>query len=494
MSEIAPSVEKSPAARHSRRPDWRQTFAHLADSLWRILGAVSVRMKILGIVLALVLLLGVGTTLQVRARSRQALVARLQEQSVAIGRDLAARATDLILVNDLYTLHRLLEEARQNNPDVYYAFVVDEHGNILAHTFGDGFPAGLLEANTAPAEEHHTTMPLETDAGRIWDTAVPIFDGRAGIARVGLSEQSVDATVETLTSQMLLTMVIVSAIGVGAAIALTWLVTRPILQLKMATQAVGRGDFSKRVQPWAADEIGELASAFNVMTADLARAEQERAEREHLRSQLLDKVITAQEEERKRIARELHDETGQALTSLMVHLKRMNENCPVPALEPQMEELRRLIAGTLDGVHNLSLELRPKALDDLGLEIALQRYLRDWRARYAIDADLVVVGTDGQRLPAPVETALYRIIQEALTNVARHACARNVSVLLERRDQRVRAIVEDDGLGFDLTEAAATGRLGIYGMRERAELLGGTLTIESAPGQGTSIFVEVAAI
>ncbi len=469
----------------------RQRLAPWLERFWQMAGAVSVRMKILGIVLALVLLLGVGATLQVRTMSRQALVAGLQEQSVATGRDLAARATDLILINDLYALQRLLEETQQNNRDVRYAFIVDEKGRMLAHTFGEGFPAGLVAENTVPAEQHHHTLPLQTDEGRVWDTAVPIFEGRAGTARVGLSEQSVEDTLRTLTGQMLLTTVIVSAVGVAAAIALTWLVTRPILQLKLAAQAVGQGDFNQRVQPWAADEIGELAVAFNGMTADLERAEQERAEREQLRSQLLEKVITAQEEERKRIARELHDETGQALTSLMVRLKRMNEGCPVPELQPQMEELRQLMAATLDGVHTMSLELRPKALDDLGLDAALQRYVQDWQAYHGVAVDLLVLGLEAQRLPPAVETALYRIIQEGLTNVARHAQARTVSVVLERRDEVVRVIVEDDGTGFNAAEPAVRERLGLYGMQERAELLGGHLAIESAPGQGASIFVEV---
>lgn len=472
-------------------PSLRQRGQQAFERFWRLAGAVSVRMKILGIVLALVLLLGVGATLQVRAMSYRALVAGLQEQSVATGRDVAARATDLILINDLYTLQRLLEETQEHNPDVRYVFVVDERGQVLAHTFGQGFPAGLLEANTVPAKQHHHTTPVQTDEGRVWDTAVPIFEGRAGIARVGLSEQSVKHTVRSLTGQMLLTTVMVSAAGVAAAIALTWLVTRPILQLKLAAQAVGRGDFSQRVQPWAADEIGELAVAFNGMTADLQRAEQERAEREQLRSQLLEKVIGAQEEERKRIARELHDETGQALTSLMVRLKRMSDSCPVPALQPQVEELRQLMAATLDGVHAMSLELRPKALDDLGLDAALQRYVQDWQAYHGVEVDLLVLGLGGERLPPAVETALYRIIQEGLTNVARHAQARTVSVVLERRNGLVRVIVEDDGRGFDPGASTGRERLGLYGMQERAELLGGHLTVESAPGQGASIFVEV---
>lgn len=469
----------------------RPFFPWLAARLWHFMGAVSVRTKILGIVLGLVLLLGIVTTLEVRAMSQRALTQRLAEQSVSVARDVAARATDLILINDLYALHQLLEETRRNNPDVRYVFVTDPDGAVLAHTFGSGFPAELLAANTAPVNAHHHTMTLATDEGTVWDTAVPIFNGQAGIARVGLSEASVQATVRTLTSQMLLTTVMISAVGIAAAVLLTWIVTRPILELKTAAEAVGQGDLEQQVRPWADDEIGDLAMAFNTMTADLARAEQERVEREQLRAQLLEKVIAAQEEERRRIARELHDETGQALTSLMVRLQMMNQQCPLPELKPQMDDLRDGLAETLDNIHNLSMELRPSVLDDLGLEAALQRYVQDYNRRYPVQVDLLVVGLAEERLPSPLETAVYRIVQESLTNIARHAHAANGSVLVERRYGRVRVIIEDDGVGFDPEQVARNGRLGVYGMKERAELLGGTLTIETEPGQGSSVFVEV---
>jgi signal transduction histidine kinase len=456
---------------------------------WRFAGAFSIRAKIMGIALALVLLLGVGVTVQVRAVFLQALEQRLQEQSVSVARDVAARATDMILINDLFALHQLLEETRRNNPDLLYAFVITQDGAVLAHTFGPGFPPGLLELNRPQPDAHHQTILLTTDEGPVWDTAVPIFNGRAGYARVGFSENSIQAALALLTSQMLLTTVLVSAIGIVAAALLTWIATRPILQLKEAAEAVGQGDFQQRLDPWANDEIGQLTTAFNAMTVELAQAERERAEREQLRSQLLEKVIAAQEEERRRIARELHDETGQALTSLMVRLQMMNQLCANPELKVQVEELRQLTAQTLDGVHNLSVELRPSALDDLGLTAALERYIQEYQRHTALEVDFIVMGLE-ERLPPPVETALYRIVQESLTNIARHAQAETASVLLERRADRVRAIVEDDGVGFD-PAAAQNGRLGLYGMRERAELLNGQLIIESTVGQGATIYVEL---
>jgi signal transduction histidine kinase len=456
---------------------------------WRFAGSFSVRTKILGIVLALVLLLGVGITVQVRGVLAQALEQRLQEQSVSVARDVAARATDMILINDLFSLHQLLMETQINNPDVRYAFVTAPDGVVLAHTFGAGFPPDLLAANSVQARDHHQTIMLQSDEGVVWDTAVPIFEGKAGVARVGLSEASMQITIAALTGQMLLTTVIVSAVGIAAATLLTWVVTRPIIDLKQAAEAVGQGDFQQRVAPWANDEIGELAGAFNAMTADLAQAEQERAERDHLRSQLLEKVIAAQEEERRRIARELHDETGQSLTSLMVHLQMVNQQCPLPEIREQLDGVRSLVAQTLDNVHNLALELRPSVLDDLGLAAALRRYVRDYQTRYGLEVDLEIVGL-AERLNPALETAVYRIIQESLTNIARHAQAHMASVLLEQRHGRIRAIIEDDGVGFDWEAVKSNGRLGLYGMRERVELLNGTLTIESEPGQGTSIFVE----
>jgi signal transduction histidine kinase len=222
-------------------------------------------------------------------------------------------------------------------------------------------------------------------------------------------------------------------------------------------------------------------------------------QRDRLRRQFLEQAMAAQEEERKRIARELHDQTGQALTSLLLGLRALEAEADSSGgllINPtRLHDLKVIVASTLDGVRELALGLRPSVLDDLGLVPALKRVVRTFDARHVLAIDFQTVGLEGVRLPSAVETPLYRIVQEALTNVAQHANASRVSLLLEARAGAVRVIVEDDGHGFEverLMRGSADERcLGLYDMRERAELLGGTLTIESAPETGTTVFVEV---
>jgi len=204
------------------------------------------------------------------------------------------------------------------------------------------------------------------------------------------------------------------------------------------------------------------------------------------------RIIAAQEDERKRIARELHDDASQALTSLRVGLKTLTDICADPELHRRVTDLQTIAAQTMQGIHDLALQLRPSVLDDLGLVAALERHLSDCRRRYGLTIDFAVHGLSDMRLSPAIETALYRIVQEALTNIGRHAQAHTVSVLLEHRDGKVVAVVEDDGVGFDPGAADSAGRrLGLFGMQERAALLSGKFTLESAPARGTSLFVEV---
>jgi signal transduction histidine kinase len=234
--------------------------------------------------------------------------------------------------------------------------------------------------------------------------------------------------------------------------------------------------------PRFTDDDLRLAETFATRAATAVDLT-ERVSRDSLR-----RVVEAQELERKRLARELHDQTGQALTSIILGLRTVEDAGSEEARREAVAGLRQLVVETLHDVRRLAVELRPKALDDFGLVPALQR-LTELFAEQSGIAVRFEAQLGEERLPAEVETALYRIVQEALTNVVKHAEAQNVSVLLTRKDSGAAAVVEDDGRG--LLEGTGGPGLGLVGMRERIALLGGSLTLETEGGGGTTLVAEV---
>jgi signal transduction histidine kinase len=221
--------------------------------------------------------------------------------------------------------------------------------------------------------------------------------------------------------------------------------------------------------------LAEIFAGRAAVACDLA----ERVGRDTMR-----RVIEGQELERRRLARELHDETGQALTSILLGLKTIRAAGPNEAAESE-EEVRGLVVQALQEVRRLAVELRPKALDDFGLLPALERLAETYGERAGLEIHLQA-NLPAARLPGELETVLYRLVQEALTNVLKHAEAQTVSILLALQDGSVTAVIEDDGRGFTPGETRADA-LGLLGMRERLSFLGGALTVESAPGSGTTV-------
>ncbi|MCX7856040.1 MAG: sensor histidine kinase, partial [Anaerolineae bacterium] len=207
---------------------------------------------------------------------------------------------------------------------------------------------------------------------------------------------------------------------------------------------------------------------------------------------LSQRLIKAQEEERLHLSRELHDEFGQLLAALTVQLGLLERDADHPeVVRERTQALKQATCQIQDQLHRLAIRLRPASLDHLGLVRALEQYVQEFRRQYNIDVEFEAVGMQDTRLPEEVETAIFRIVQESLTNVVLHAQATHVDVLLGLRDDHVVATIEDDGVGFIPTSAALEGHLGIFGMRERVEMLGGKFTLESAPGKGTTVSVEV---
>ena len=226
--------------------------------------------------------------------------------------------------------------------------------------------------------------------------------------------------------------------------------------------------------------LTESLAARAAIAVDLS----ERVSRDSVR-----RVVEAQELERARLARELHDETGQALTSILLGLKPLEQTVDSTEARDALASVRELVISTLQDVRRLAVELRPSALDDFGLVPAVERLTDTFREQSGLRVDLESQ-LGNERLATDAETTLYRVIQEALTNVIKHADAERVSILLRRKDGAVVAVVEDDGSGFD-PGSARQDALGLAGMRERVSLVGGRLQVESSPGAGTTVVAEV---
>jgi PAS domain S-box-containing protein len=266
-------------------------------------------------------------------------------------------------------------------------------------------------------------------------------------------------------------------------------VGRDITERTMAQDALRRAheELELRVH----ERTAELSAANAALRAEIS--ERQRIEEE--RTQLLTRLVIAQEDERRRIARELHDQLGQQLTALRLTLETLKaQSSESTELSAQIETLQQLARQLDEDVAFRVWELRPSALESVGLQAALTNYARSWSRHFGIDVRLHTGRSTADRLPSDVETVIYRLAQEALNNVAKHARADHVDVLLERMSDHLSLIVEDNGVGFDPSALEAGDGLGLIGMRERAELIGADLVIESAPGRGTTIILRSPAI
>jgi signal transduction histidine kinase len=297
-------------------------------------------------------------------------------------------------------------------------------------------------------------------------------------------------------------------------------VRQPLLVLTRAAERIASGDLSHPLSGLGDDEVGRLARALDDMRAalrvSLATIEEDRAqlevrvrertqelsvlsarlrERDAARSHLLSRLISAQEDERKRVARELHDETSQSLNALVMSLDAATTSFPSAESRQRLDEAKGLALRLLDGVHRLIIDLRPLMLDDLGLIPAIRWFAQRHLLARGIGVQFECPDDLEPRLSPQAQTAVFRTAQEAIVNIARHADAETVLLQCLTAGDRLVIEIEDDGRGFDLAAASAVDGsqrgIGLLGMRERIELIGGRLTVDSAPGEGTRVVIDV---
>lgn len=410
------------------------------------------------------------------------------------------------------TLPRILREL--DLPEGWVAAIFDREGHLIGRSFDADRFVGQMARPAFLAQ-----MKTETEG---WGPGlsregVPLFNsfahtGPGGwVINVGIPRDILLAPIHQTTESLIELGCATLVIAIGLAIPIGRRIAAPIVGLVPLAEALGRGeatplrltrlteanvlahslvDANERLRQAAAERQSALEALrdserrHRVLAGDLARAADER-------TGLLNRMVVAQEDERKRIARELHDNLAQYLTALRLKLDTLAQPAGAPARKA-VDEFAALI-GELGGVvHRMAFELRPVVLDELGLRHAVEHYLEEWaeRAKLQIDTE---IDLNGHELPPAIQATLFRVLQEAIANVLRHANATHVGVILEATDDTVRLIVEDDGRGFPPDDSGTPGgeRLGLIGMRERLALVDGELDVESLPNHGTTLFMNI---
>jgi signal transduction histidine kinase len=477
----------------------------------------SIFIKVLGISLLMLVLLGSVSLYQIRKGMLRTHYLIQGENVLSLATSISGRLDPLILAGDTASLDVEINRTMGEFPDVRYIIVQDAHGKILSHglTFPKKVPEDLLRnagdlcaachapltPKPVPADILELQMQAQLSSGQmssytrhgfmILEVKVTVGAGPSGFVRLGVSNEIIAREVRSLTQSLAVMLFLCMVLGLLLAFGLAYVLVHPIRDLLYATQQVRQGDFSTRAKVYSHDEIGHLAETFNQMTEGLEAYQRTVKEKETARQMLLKKIVQAQEEERKHVARELHDQLGQMLSKTLMTLDSSCGKCE--GAHTHCPEIRSDIRAMIDEVRQLAWNVRPSILDDYGLNRALERYIKEMAKRVNFSLDYEGVVPEGMEHVAPmeVETTVYRIVQEAITNIMRHANATEASVVLISRKDEVVVIVEDNGQGFSVNTQMERQTLGLMGMRERAALVGGSLTIDSETGKGVAIRVRI---
>jgi len=470
---------------------------------------LSIYYKLNGIIISSLLVLSLIIGILMITTTVSLFERQLERRGVETGTSLAALSSNDILLDEHYALFERINKTKNNTEDVRYIIIVDYAGRILAHTFGASLPVGLpidtwqppvtnADSDSNSAESTFWITKFDSNEGKIHEVTVPIENGAVGFVRVGMSEQSAEKLLmATIQEFLLLTLLICILASVGAT-HLAHFIVLPIQNLAKAARQIRSGNYSVHAQIQDEDEVGHLAAAFNDMADSLKAKDNENNRllrelraKETIRTTLMNKLLTVQEDERKRISRELHDETGQSLASLLAYMKLLESKLTNDAEKEVLLHARAVAMNVMGELRKMAVDLRPPVLDDLGIIAAMGKYIDN----YKLQNDCVIefhVLDENLFVDDMVALSLYRILQESLTNIAKHAYATDIRIELGRKEEQVKLVISDNGRGVDvndLADAYKRNRLGVYGMRERAELLGGRFDFTSQPGQGATISV-----
>lgn len=483
----------------------------------------SLRAKVtVAVVVPLALILGLFTILQY-TNHQQVVLSDVSRLAAYSGQVVEANLRHSMLDSDFAEVQALLNAIGDSNK-FRVIYVLDTSGTVIFAP--NGQDVGVRLENSQPdcqpchrlsaSDRPDSVVAVSSDGQRVFRSMQPIENGPEcarchgtddqlrGLLLTDIPMAPLEASLTAnLRSNLLWSVGIILSTILLVNIVLNRLVLSRLERLIAAINEFGQGDLASAIPEDEPDEIGQMAGAFNRMAHRVEKRESENLalseglrRQSALRGELFKRLITAQEDERKRLARELHDELGQALTGLIFRAEAMGELFSIDpgSAHEKLVEIRSLAGETSQIMYELIMDLRPAALDDLGLAAAIRAYadrlLADTNTTFVLD-------TNGlqDRLPSTLETTLYRVFQEALSNVVRHAGAERVQIALRKCDSVFEGEIVDNGKGFALDSINMNGNssrgLGLLGMQERVAQCGGYMDIVSRPGSGTRIMVRL---
>jgi signal transduction histidine kinase len=463
----------------------------LSALAWRVL-SIPIFPKIMGIGILTAILFGGVTIYQTRAGTSRVLYQVLERRILSTADILANIIEKPVSKGDISSVLQHLGQAKKIFPEISYIIVKYPDGRVMTSTFEKGVPSDLLPKFPSPCPPDCGIQSYKGPEGPMFEARAPILDGKEGMIQVGFIDKMATQELAAYTGTILWGLALCIAIGAGLALLLTHILTRPIHHLVESANRIREGNFAARAEVYSNDEIGRLAVAFNQMAEALMRYEKEVKAKERARVSLIERTVQAQEEERKSISRELHDHLGQSLLAVLLQVQSGCNHSKLPG--SLCQNIENSIRQVIEEVHRFAWSMRPSILDDYGLDSALARHIEEVSKHSGLDIDYNFTGPPGlERLPSRIEVTLFRIAQEAVTNIQKHANASHASVVVLRQLHDITLLVEDDGQGFDPSMIHEKGDrcLGLIGMRERVALLGGSVVIESVPGEGTTIRARI---
>ncbi len=405
---------------------------------------------------------------------------------------LVGQKADTVAALTAFTIHpalyfgdrAALEEALSGalgDPDVAYVVVAAADGRVLLAHRGELASRGALARRTAGGA-------LARDRS-LYEVMAPVRDGERLLANlyIGLSLARMEKDVARMRAAIAILAAVILAAALPLALLLSGRLTTPLRDVAAGARRIASGDLDHRVPARRDDEIGQLALSFNDMADKVAARDAALRRSNEQLLHLTRRLLGVQEEERLRIARAVHDELGQALTAMKIDLQRIGRERP--DLQPPLADLAASIDETVDLVRRIASDLRPAILDDLGIAAALEQQLRRLRESAGIMTTFSV--EQEPQLDMLTSATLYRIAQEALSNVVRHSGASDVEVSLSGAGDAAILKIRDNGEGITTEQISNPRSLGLLGIRERAELLGGSVAIDGAPGRGTTVEVSL---